>query len=60
MENTVLLVTTIGGLLSAVAFTWYYAALGKRISNEENEEGKDLTYQLNPFTGSSKGDNQNN
>ncbi|WP_313641467.1 hypothetical protein MHH52_08745 [Paenibacillus sp. FSL K6-0276] len=30
---------------------WYYAALGKRISAEEKKAGKDLTDEINPFTG---------
>ncbi|MEW4369219.1 hypothetical protein [Paenibacillus kandeliae] len=30
---------------------WYYAALGKRMSEEEKKAGRDLTYELNPFTG---------
>ncbi|MBY3622150.1 hypothetical protein HGO21_21725 [Acinetobacter sp. CUI P1] len=30
---------------------WYYAALGKRISAEEKNAGKDLADEINPFTG---------
>lgn len=30
---------------------WYYAALGKRIKHEEEKAGRDLTYEINPFTG---------
>ncbi|MFN7249912.1 MAG: hypothetical protein ACK4M9_03885 [Anaerobacillus sp.] len=55
MENAVFWITTIGGLLSLSASIWYYSSLGKRISKEEKEAGKDLTYEINPFTGSSKG-----
>lgn len=47
-------VTGIGGLLALGSWCWYYASLGKRISIEEKEKNKDLTYELNPFTGSSK------
>ena len=47
-------VTSIGGLLSLGAFAWYYASLGKRISKEEKEAGRDLTYETNPFTGTSR------
>ncbi|QTN00825.1 hypothetical protein ERJ70_16975 [Sediminibacillus dalangtanensis] len=47
-------VTIIGGLASLGAWMWYYAALGKRTSQEELEAGRDLTYEINPFTGSAK------
>lgn len=30
---------------------WYFAALGKRISAEEKKAGKDLSDEINPFTG---------
>ncbi|WP_199738091.1 hypothetical protein [Falsibacillus albus] len=40
-----------GGLLSAAAWIWYYASLGKSISAEEKAAGRDLTYEINPFTG---------
>lgn len=52
MESAVFWITTIGGLLSFGAWIWYYASLGERISKEEKEAGKDLTYEMNPFTGS--------
>jgi hypothetical protein len=34
-----------------VPAVWYYAALGKRISTEEKKAGKDLSDEINPFTG---------
>ncbi|WP_349408774.1 hypothetical protein [Pseudalkalibacillus sp. SCS-8] len=40
------------------AFIWYYASLGKSISKEEKEAGEDLTFKINPFTGSSKGEDK--
>ncbi|WP_153463461.1 hypothetical protein [Sediminibacillus terrae] len=52
--DAVFWVTTIGGLLSLGAWAWYYAALGKSVSQEEKEAGRDLTYEINPFTGSAK------
>ncbi|WP_335872720.1 hypothetical protein [Bacillus sp. 2205SS5-2] len=54
MEGVAFWVTAIGGILSFGAFIWYYASLGKRISIEEKEAERDLTYEINPFTGSSK------
>jgi len=33
---------------------WYYSSLGKRINQEEKEAGKNLSYEINPFTGSAK------
>lgn len=47
-------VMLIGGFLSFGAWVWYYIALGKRISAEEKEAGRDLTYEINPFIGSAK------
>ncbi|MFT8323010.1 MAG: hypothetical protein ABF649_19260 [Bacillus sp. (in: firmicutes)] len=47
-------VTTVGGIASFGVWVYYYASLGKIISAEEKEAGSDLTYELNPFTGSSK------
>lgn len=47
-------VTAIVGLLSFGAWILYYTSLGKRISHEEKEAGRDLSYEINPFTGSSK------
>ena len=47
-------IITLGGALAIGASIWYYASLGKSISKEEKEAGKDLTYETNPFTGSSK------
>jgi hypothetical protein len=44
----------VGGLLACGAWIWYYASLGKSISEEEKEAGRDLTYEINPFTGSAK------
>ena len=49
-----LLVLIIGGVLAFGASIWYYAALGKRITDEEKEARRDLTYEINPFTGSAK------
>ncbi len=54
MDDAVFWVTSIGGLLSLGSFVWYYASLGKRISKEEKEAGRDLTFETNPFTGTSK------
>ncbi|MEK4878438.1 MULTISPECIES: hypothetical protein [Paenibacillus] len=34
-----------------VPAVWYYAALGKRISAEEKKAERDLTNEINPFTG---------
>ncbi|MEH7351343.1 hypothetical protein [Gottfriedia acidiceleris] len=47
-------ISTIGGILALGAWIWYYASLGKRIHHEEKEAGRDLSYEINPFTGSSK------
>ncbi|MCA0993811.1 hypothetical protein [Pseudalkalibacillus hwajinpoensis] len=55
MEDAVFWIMTGGGLLSLIAWGWYYASLGKRISKEEEKAGRDLTYEINPFTGSSRG-----
>jgi len=49
-----LLVLLVGGVLAFAASTWYYSALGKRITDEEKEVGRNLTYEINPFTGSAK------
>lgn len=48
-------ISTIGGILAFGSWIWYYASLGKRIHQEEKEAGRDLTYEINPFTGSAKG-----
>ncbi|MEH7402892.1 hypothetical protein V7148_18120 [Gottfriedia acidiceleris] len=47
-------ISTIGGILALGAWIWYYSSLGKRINQEEKEAGKDLSYEINPFTGSAK------
>ncbi|MFC0188637.1 hypothetical protein ACFFJY_10090 [Fictibacillus aquaticus] len=47
-----------GGVLSLIGWVWYYAALGKRISAEEKKAGRDLTYEMNPYTGSAKDSKQ--
>ncbi|MFF3023470.1 hypothetical protein ACFVRR_12585 [Gottfriedia sp. NPDC057948] len=47
-------ISTIGGILTLGAWIWYYSSLGKRINQEEKEAGKDLSYVINPFTGSAK------
>ncbi|WP_445491015.1 hypothetical protein [Niallia sp. 03133] len=52
--DVVFLVTSIGGLLAFGAWILYYVSLGKIISEEEKEAGRDLTYEINPFTGSAK------
>jgi len=44
-------VMIIGGILTAFAYAWHYAVLGKAISEKEKTEGRDLTYEINPFTG---------
>ncbi|MFD1990938.1 hypothetical protein ACFSGI_13270 [Paenibacillus nicotianae] len=38
-------------VVSAVAGVLYYAGIGKRIAHEEKKAGRDLTYEINPFTG---------
>ncbi len=30
---------------------WYHIAIGKRISEEERKAGRDLSEEINPFTG---------
>ncbi|AZB42075.1 hypothetical protein CEF21_07105 [Bacillus sp. FJAT-42376] len=47
-------ISVIGGLLVFGSWVWYYTSLGKRVHQEEKEAGKDLTYEINPFTGSAK------
>ncbi|GGM20944.1 hypothetical protein GCM10011351_03500 [Paraliobacillus quinghaiensis] len=47
-------IMTGGGIIAIGASVWYYASLGKSISKEEKEVGKDLSYETNPYTGSSK------
>ncbi|GAE36841.1 hypothetical protein [Halalkalibacter akibai] len=54
MSDTTFWITTIGGLASFGAVIWLYAALGKRVSKEEKEAGRDLTHETNAFTGSAK------
>jgi hypothetical protein len=34
-----------------IPLIWYNAAIGKRITYEEKKVGRDLTYEINPFTG---------
>ncbi|MEM4992126.1 hypothetical protein WKH56_06260 [Priestia sp. SB1] len=51
MELALLIV---GGILTGGAYMWYYATLGKKITEEEKAAGRDLTYEINPFTGSAK------
>ncbi|WP_167555266.1 hypothetical protein [Gottfriedia acidiceleris] len=48
------LISTNGGILVFGSLIWYYASLGKRIHKEEKEAGRDLSYEINPFTGSAK------
>jgi hypothetical protein len=38
-------------VLAGAPVVWYYAALGKRITEEEKKAGRDLTGEINPFTG---------
>jgi|GEM_PF-5424431 len=33
-------------------FIFYFIALGKNVRKTEKEHNKDMTYELNPFTGS--------
>ncbi|PGK51395.1 hypothetical protein CN918_26760 [Priestia megaterium] len=40
-----------GSILAVAAWVWYYASLGKSISEAEKKAGRDLTYEINPFTG---------
>ncbi|MCD7034186.1 hypothetical protein LRR81_08065 [Metabacillus sp. GX 13764] len=42
-------------ILAGGAWIWYYVALGYRIAREEREAGRDLTHEINPFSGSAKG-----
>ncbi|MEH6937355.1 hypothetical protein V7056_05745 [Bacillus sp. JJ664] len=49
-----LLISTIVGIIGFGSLVWYYAALGKRIHQEEKEAGRDLSYEINPITGSAK------
>ena len=44
----------IGGILAFCAFVIYYASLGRMITAEEKIAGRDLTYEIHPFTGSAK------
>jgi len=48
------LISTIVDVIGFGSLVWYYAALGKRIHQEETEAGRDLSYEMNPFTGSAK------
>ncbi|WP_338780558.1 hypothetical protein [Metabacillus sp. FJAT-52054] len=47
-------ISAIGGILVLGLWVWYYSSLGKSVYQEEKEAGKDLTYEINPFTGSAK------
>ncbi|MCM3740840.1 hypothetical protein M3210_11205 [Oceanobacillus luteolus] len=38
-------------LVAAIPFIWYFIALSKNISKTEKEHGRDMTYEINPFTG---------
>ncbi|WNS45816.1 hypothetical protein [Paenibacillus sp. MMS20-IR301] len=38
-------------VLAGAPLVWYYAALGKRITAEEKKAGRDLSSEINPFTG---------
>ena len=49
-----LIVVGVCFVLSIVANVWYYATLGKKVAEEEKKAGRDLTYEINPYTGSTK------
>jgi hypothetical protein len=49
-----LIVVGVCFVLSIVANVWYYAAIGKKVAEEEKKTGRDLTYEINPYTGSTK------
>lgn len=49
-----LIVVGVCFILSIVANVWYYAAIGKKVAEEEKKAGRDLTYEINPYTGSTK------
>jgi len=55
MSDSVFWISTLGSLASLGCFIWLFVSLGKRISKEEKDAGRDLTYETNPFTGSAKG-----
>lgn len=38
-------------LVVFVPFIFYFIALGKNVRQTEKEHQKDMTYELNPFTG---------
>lgn len=48
-----IIVHILSGLAKA-ANVLYLMAVGRRIHAEEQETGRDLTYEMNPFTGSRK------
>lgn len=54
MDQFFVWVPIVGGIIAFGAAIWYYASIGKAVHEEEKEAGKDLTYEINPFTGSAK------
>ncbi|MGM7700679.1 hypothetical protein ACSVDE_03075 [Pseudalkalibacillus sp. Hm43] len=54
MDQFFVWVPVVGGIIALGAGIWYYAAIGKAVHEEEQAAGKDLTYEMNPFTGSAK------
>jgi len=38
-------------LIVAVPFVWYFVALSKNVSKTEKEHDRDMSYEINPFTG---------
>ena len=38
-------------LIVAVPFVWYFVALSKNVSKTEKDHDRDMSYEINPFTG---------
>ena len=38
-------------MLVTVTFIFYFIALGKNVSKTEKENKRDMSYEINPFTG---------
>ncbi|MRN52560.1 hypothetical protein [Paenibacillus monticola] len=53
MEMIIMRFLFVIGFIIVVAgpMVWSYIAVGKRISAEEKKAGRDLTNEINPFTG---------
>ncbi|MFC7370603.1 hypothetical protein ACFQPF_02810 [Fictibacillus iocasae] len=45
-------IVLVAALLSILSSIWYYTSLGRRISVEEKNAGRDLSCEMNPYTGS--------